>query len=193
MTTKKPAKNKQEAEAEPKAEGPEAEGAPAEEPKEVKEPEAEGAPAEEPKEVKEPEAEGAPAEEPKEVKEPEASPPAAEPPPSPPPPSGVDRRDFWDTAATYLKKAKDEVVRSSRVGKLRLDIARIKKQRKDLYTELGDKAYELLSTQSLAAEGLEKLKVALDEKNALIAAKAAEIEATATEEAEEEAKAKENS
>ena len=150
MTTEKPANNKQEAEAEPKAEGPEAEGAPAEEPKEVKEP--------------------------------EAVPPAAEP-----------RHDFWDTAATYLKKAKDEVVRSSRVGKLRLDIARIKKQRKDLYTELGDKAYELLSTQSLAAEGLEELKVALDEKNALIAAKEAEIEAVATEEAEEEAKTKENS
>ncbi len=160
MTTEKPANNKQEAEAEPKAEGPVAEGAPAEEPKEAKEA--------------------------------EAVPPAAEPPP-PPPPLAEDRHDFWDTAATYLKKAKDEVVRSSRVGKLRLDIARIKKQRKDLYTELGDKAYELLSTQSLAAEGLEELKVALDEKNALIAAKAAEIEAIATEEAEEEAKAKENS
>lgn len=165
MTTKEPGKKKPEAEAEPKAEEPEVKAA------------------------AEPEAVAAPAEEPKEAKEAEASPPAAE----PPPPLAKDRRDFWDTAATYLKKAKDEVVRSSRVGKLRLDIARIKKQRKDLYTELGDKAYELLSTQSLAAEGLEKLKVALDEKNALIAAKAAEIEATATEEAEEEAKAKENS
>lgn len=183
MTTKKPAKNKQEAEGEPKAEEPEVETA--------AEPEAVAAPTAEPK-AEEPEAEGAPAEEPKEAKEAEAVPPAAEPPP-PPPPLAEDRRDFWDTAATYLKKAKDEVVRSSRVGKLRLDIARIKKQRKDLYTELGDKAYELLSTQSLAAEGLEKLKVALDEKNALIAAKAAEIEATATEEAEEEAKTKENS
>ena len=168
MTTEKPANNKQEAEAEPKAEEPEVEAA------------------------AEPEAVAAPAEEPKEAKEAEAVPPAAEPPP-PPPPLAEDRHDFWDTAATYLKKAKDEVVRSSRVGKLRLDIARIKKQRKDLYTELGDKAYELLSTQSLAAEGLEELKVALDEKNALIAAKEAEIEAVAAEEAEEEAKTKENS
>lgn len=152
-----------------------------------KKPEAEAEPKAEEPEVKaaaEPEAVAAPAEEPK-----EASPPAAE----PPPPLAKDRRDFWDTAATYLKKAKDEVVRSSRVGKLRLDIARIKKQRKDLYTELGDKAYELLSTQSLAAEGLEELKVALDEKNALIAAKDAEIESVAAKEAEEEAKAKENS
>ncbi len=40
MTTEKPANNKQEAEAEPKAEGPVAEGAPAEEPKEAKEAEA---------------------------------------------------------------------------------------------------------------------------------------------------------
>ncbi len=72
MTTEKPANNKQEAEAEPKAEGPVAEGAPAEEPNEVKES--------------------------------EAVPPAAEPPP-PPPPLAEDRHDFWDTAATYLKKA----------------------------------------------------------------------------------------
>ncbi|MDA2915654.1 hypothetical protein MYX64_02245 [Nitrospinae bacterium AH_259_B05_G02_I21] len=125
---------------------------------------------------------------PKKAKQPKAATPAAEtPPPSPPPPPLVeDRRDFWDTAATYLKKAKDEVVRSSRVGKLRLDIARIRKQRKDLYAELGEKTYELLSAESLTSKALEEKKVSVDEKNALIAAKEAEIEAIAAEEAEQE-------
>ncbi len=134
---------------------------------------------------------------PKKAKQPKAATPAAKtppprsaelppPPPPPPPPLVEDRRDFWDTAATYLKKAKDEVVRSSRVGKLRLDIARIRKQRKDLYAELGEKTYELLSSESLASKALDETKASVDERNALIAAKEAEIEAIAAEEAEQE-------
>ncbi|MEE8209632.1 MAG: hypothetical protein V3R38_02660 [bacterium] len=132
---------------------------------------------------------------PKKAKQPKAATPAAKtppprsaepPPPSPPPPLVEDRRDLWDTAATYLKKAKDEVVRSSRVGKLRLDIARIRKQRKDLYAELGEKTYELLSSESLASKALDETKASVDERNALIAAKEAEIEAIAAEEAERE-------
>lgn len=125
---------------------------------------------------------------PKKAKQPKAAAPAAKtpPPPPPPPPLVEDRRDFWDTAATYLKKAKDEVVRSSRVGKLRLDIARIRKQRKDLYAELGEKTYELLSSESLASKALDEMKASVDERNALIAAKEAEIEAVAAEEAERE-------
>jgi hypothetical protein len=114
------------------------------------------------------------------------------PPPPPPPPGMEDRRDFWDTAATYLKKAKEEVVRSSRIGKIRLDIARLKKQRKDLLSKFGEKAYELLSAGELSAGALEELKAQVDEKNALVAAKEAEIEAiTAEEEAEAEAEAEE--
>lgn len=137
------------------------------------------------------EAEGEPtAEAPKAEKAepaPKKAPKAAHTPPPPPPPPGVEeRRDFWDTAATYLKKAKDEVVRSSRIGKIRLDIARLKKQRKDLLSEFGEKAYELLRDGKLSAGALEELKVAVDEKNALIAAKEAEIEAISAEEAAEE-------
>jgi hypothetical protein len=131
------------------------------------------------------------AKESKKAKQPKAAAPAAKTPPPrsaepPPPPLVEDRRDFWDTAATYLKKAKDEVVRSSRVGKLRLDIARIRKQRKDLYAELGEKTYELLSSDSLASKALDETKASVDERNALIAAKEAEIEAITAEEAEQE-------
>lgn len=120
--------------------------------------------------------------------------PEAGPTPPPPPPPGLeDRRDFWDTAATYLKKAKDEVVRSSRIGKIRLDIARVKKQRKDLLSEFGEKAYELIRDGKLTSEAMEELKVAVDEKNALIAAKEAEIEAITAEEAAEEEASQEKS
>ncbi|MFQ5893403.1 MAG: hypothetical protein ACE5H5_03740 [Nitrospinota bacterium] len=174
------------------------------EPGETKQPEAEAAPKAEEREgeaAAKPEAKDAPPE-PAKAEEAEAAPPATEPPPPtaaepPPPPPLVaeERRDFWDTATTYLKKAKDEVVRSSRIGKLRLDIARVKKQRKDLFAELGEKTHELLSAQSLSAEALEELKISVDEKNALIAAKEAEIEAVAAEEAaeEEEAETQESS
>jgi hypothetical protein len=90
-----------------------------------------------------------------------------------------EKKRKWDSIVDSTKKyatlAKEELVRSSKIGKIRLDMTKIKKQRAKKFQELGERSYHLLLEGKIDIEGSDSLKTEIDELDAQIKGKEAEI------------------
>jgi len=90
-----------------------------------------------------------------------------------------EKKRKWDSIVDSTKKyatlAKEELVRSSKIGKIRLDMTKIKKQRAKKFQELGERCYQLILEGKIDVEGSDSLKKEIDELDAQIKGKEAEI------------------
>ena len=91
-----------------------------------------------------------------------------------------DLKSSWDSIVDstkkYAKIAKEELLKSSKIGKIRLETTKIKKQRTQKLKELGEHTYQLLSKGKAEIEGTDSLKTEIGKLDAEIKAKEAEIE-----------------
>lgn len=91
-----------------------------------------------------------------------------------------EKKGKWDSIVDATKKyatlAKEELVKSSKIGKIRLDTTKIKKQKAKKFQELGERCYQLILEGKIDIEGSDSLKTEIDELDAKIKSKEGEIE-----------------
>ena len=83
---------------------------------------------------------------------------------------------IWDQAKTHARDALDWGRRVSHVGKLKLDLARIHRDRQALYQELGRKTYELLKDDQFDPSILGDLCAKIDQINERIVDQQQQVE-----------------
>ena len=81
-----------------------------------------------------------------------------------------------DSTKKYAKLAKEEIVKSSKIGKVRLEITKIKKQKSKKFQELGEHCFRLLKENTISIEGAEALKDEINKLDAELKEKEAVIE-----------------
>jgi|GEM_PF-2558664 len=81
-----------------------------------------------------------------------------------------------DSTKKYAKLAKEELVRSSKIGKVRLEITKTKKKKSQKLKELGELSYQLILEGKIEIEGADPIKSEIDTLDAEIKGKEAEIE-----------------
>jgi len=72
-------------------------------------------------------------------------------------------KNIKDRLSSLAEKVKEEVVALSRIGRRRLDIISLKKQRNDFYTSLGKKTHELIKERVISVPELATLSAKIDE------------------------------
>jgi len=83
---------------------------------------------------------------------------------------------FGNLKEIFLK-SKDEVARGAQLGKVRIDVFQLRKDREHFMQRLGEETYELLQREELAHADLEKPYAKVLELDERIVAVEAEIEA----------------
>lgn len=83
---------------------------------------------------------------------------------------------IWDQAKEHARGALDWGIKLSQVGKLKLDLARIQRDRQSLYQELGRKTHELLKDDAFDSSSLGDLCTKIDQVSELIAKQKAQVE-----------------
>jgi hypothetical protein len=85
--------------------------------------------------------------------------------------------DLWRTTVDQLEDIKDAVVRTTEVGRAKLDAALLRRDRDRAYARLGEQVYKLAEAGSLTLPAdMEDLRDAIDELNERIAAEEARAE-----------------
>ena len=80
-------------------------------------------------------------------------------------------------AAEFLSKGREELLRQSRIGKVKLfDLTQLRRERTQLVLRLGEEAYRALQSGTLAREDLDRTHRRIVEMDERIAAKEAVIE-----------------
>jgi len=82
---------------------------------------------------------------------------------------------FGNLKEIFLK-SKDEVARGAQLGKVRIDVFQLRKDREHFMQRLGEEAYELLQREEIAHSDLEKAYAKVLELDERIVAVEAEIE-----------------
>ena len=72
-------------------------------------------------------------------------------------------KNIKDRLSSLAEKVKEEVVTLSKIGRRRLDIISLKKQRDDFYTSLGKKTHELIKEKVISVPELATLSAKIDE------------------------------
>jgi len=72
-------------------------------------------------------------------------------------------KNIKDRLSSLAEKVKEEVVTLSRIGRRRLDIISLKKQRDDFYKSLGKKTHELIKERVISVPELATLSTKIDE------------------------------
>jgi hypothetical protein len=102
--------------------------------------------------------------------------------------SGGNLGKFWekvsDTVVKGVKASKEELVRTSRMGKIRLDISSIKNRIVDKQKELGQEVYRLWLDQKISLTELEHMFSEIKQLETQIKNKEKEIEKLAEEKEE---------
>ena len=75
-----------------------------------------------------------------------------------------------------FNKGKDEVGRSSRIGKGRLDLSSLKRDRELVFEQLGEEVYKRHKAQTLSLSGLEPFFAELDLLTSNLSSKEKELE-----------------
>jgi hypothetical protein len=94
---------------------------------------------------------------------------------------------LFDSLKDIFLKSKQEVVRGAKLGKVRIDVFQLRKDREHFLQRLGEEAYELMQSEDIAHDDLSKpfAKLqALDEKIAEYEAEMAKIAEEVAEQAQ---------
>jgi hypothetical protein len=95
--------------------------------------------------------------------------------------------DLWRSTVDQLEDIKDAVVRTTEVGRAKLDAALLRRDRDRLYARLGESAYKLAEAGALALPAdLEDLRGEIGALNERIAAEAARAESAGDAEADDD-------
>jgi hypothetical protein len=90
-----------------------------------------------------------------------------------------DKKITWDTIVDstkkYAKLAKEELVRSSKIGKVKIEITKLKRDKTNKIKELGEHCYKLLTEKNAVIEGADIFKTEINKLDAEIKKKEAEI------------------
>jgi cob(I)alamin adenosyltransferase len=93
---------------------------------------------------------------------------------------------FIDRALSAIERGREELTKISRVGRLKLDLAQLQRDRRAVYRKLGEDTYKLLKEDRFAAADVESLLVRLDQANDQISKLEAQVlKASKTKAAEE--------
>jgi outer membrane biosynthesis protein TonB len=93
---------------------------------------------------------------------------------------------LFDSLKDIFARSREEVVRGARLGKVRLDVYQLRKDREQGLQKLGEAAYELLQAGAIGHASLAEQLAALQEIDAKIAVADEEISELAPEDEEDE-------
>lgn len=71
----------------------------------------------------------------------------------------------WDKTLTTLNKGKDEIVRLSKMGKIKLDTQMMERDKNYLFQKLGEETYKGLKTDKLNTDNLKKYVLKIENLN----------------------------
>lgn len=80
----------------------------------------------------------------------------------------VKSKEIFDIIANYLERGKEEILRTTRIGKLKLDIASLTRQRDKLFVELGEITYLLRNKGLMKNPEIDEICERIDDINKLI-------------------------
>jgi hypothetical protein len=91
---------------------------------------------------------------------------------------------LWNRLLSLFNKGKEEVVRSSKVSKARLDLSSLKKERERVFERLGEEIYKRHKEEKLSLPALDPFFAEIDIINLRLSSKERELKGLAGEEAE---------
>lgn len=90
----------------------------------------------------------------------------------------------WNRFLSIFNKGKEEVVRSSKVSKARLDLSSLRKERERVFERLGEEIYKRHKENKISLPGLDPFFTEIDIINLKLSSKERELKGLAGEEAE---------
>jgi len=91
----------------------------------------------------------------------------------------------WNRLLSIFNKGKDEVVRSSKVSKVRLDLSSLKKEREKVFERLGEEIYNRQKGNKISLPGLDSYLTEIDLITFKISSKERELKGLKGEEVQE--------
>lgn len=82
---------------------------------------------------------------------------------------------FWNRALSLFNKGKDEVVRSSKLSKARLDLSSLKKEKESVFERLGEEVYRRHKENKVSIPGLDSFFTEIDIINLKFSSKEREL------------------
>ncbi len=70
---------------------------------------------------------------------------------------------IWDRAIEALERGKEELTKISRVGRMKLDLTRLQRERAELYRKLGEETHKLFKEDRFHRQEIERLLVRIDQ------------------------------
>lgn len=90
---------------------------------------------------------------------------------------------LWNRFLSIFNKGKDEVVKSSKVSKARLDLSSLKKERERVFERLGEEVYKRNKDKAISVSGLDALFAEINIINLKVSSKERELKDLKGEEA----------